>query len=324
MADGPRRALTRVQRTEASATRRPQPSRPAAPSQTEGVRSLQRALGNRGVGAMLQGSQTQARTSVQRSPADVYTLVGSFQGRLRAGPGIDAAALQILSEISQFASKFTDPETRQELANRAGTILADWAADTDLSPATRKEAERILKPLMTVPPQPAAAPQPTATPAQKPTTPATAPNAAPKVVAKPATPPAAANGPATAAAPPPTAAATTVALTAAMRAVDVLNHIAAGRATASGLAVRWFESSLDKAGGYSTAYNLGKGSKWEIHVHRTKTGVPWTCTVQQAVAVGNTGATRGMELDWKKLDALGIPAKHDPRTLRKANAWGPV
>src|SRR5438046_3076425 len=125
MAIGGRRIAKLAERSERPATQRARPTRQAAASPADGVRSLQRKLGNRAVGAMVQGGPAPGRTVVQRTPDDVYRLVYSFQGRLKKGPGIDAAALQILNEITQFASRFTDQETRQELANRAGMILAD-------------------------------------------------------------------------------------------------------------------------------------------------------------------------------------------------------
>jgi hypothetical protein len=275
------------------------------------VLAMQRTIGNSAVQRLVERGSIRPGL-IQRTPDDVYRLIFSFQGRLRKGPGIDAAALQILTEITQFHAHFTDQPTRAELATRARMILADWNADPDLQPETKKEAQRVLTPLQTPPPQqPAAVAAPAAKAAPTPATQSAPTQTAPaKAVAAPQGAPQA-------------AAKTPTALTKTMKAFEVHNCLAGGTATATGLQVKWYETNDDKSKKqFSTAYNVGKDTNWEIHVHRkNNNGQPVAVTVQQKAAVGNTGATRGMELDASKLDALGIPKNHDPRKAQGYNQW---
>jgi hypothetical protein len=179
-------------------------------------------------------------------------------------------------------------------------ILTDWRTDPDLAAAMKTEAERALTPLLTVPVQ-AANPAPTArTPAAN-----AAPIQAPVANAAPAA---------------------KVELTKDMAAVEVLRLVLGGNATGK-LSVKWYVSSFDVQHGkgcYSTAYNVGQNSIWELHVHREKNGKPWNSTMQKTAAVGNKGATRSMEIpdhQFGRLTELGIPSNHDPRTTVKEKVW---
>lgn len=70
----------------------------------------------------------------------------------------------------------------------------------------------------------------------------------------------------------------------------------------------------EKEGGYSTAYNAGKDSRWEIHCHRKAKGAIVACTVQAKSTVGDKNVTRGIPLDSPdtKLARIGIPKNHGP------------
>jgi hypothetical protein len=262
---------------------------------------------------------------VQRLVKDVDLLVYRLQGRLRSKGSNDAVVAEMLQEITALAAQFQDVDTRTELAKRAKMMLDEWAVDDTISPATMDEARRVLTPL-TVVQAPAAAPAPVVAPpaAAAALPPVAAPPRAAAPAAVVAPPPAA-----VAAAPPPggqvaAAAAAPVQLTEDMRAVDVLKAVEGRRARAVGLQTKWYQSNDDKGKAFSTAYNLGRDSNWEIHVHRNAKGKATVCTFQAANAVGNKAATRGMPLnDMSRLAALGIPDPHDPRE-QTYNRWGPL
>lgn len=263
---------------------------------------LQRSAGNRAV-AQLLGT---AVPVVQRDDEEVYTLIHHLQGRLGSGAQNNAVVAAMLTEITAVANRPQPQQTRELLKSRVASIRDDLLTAEGLTPQTAAAIRTALDPIVSTgrPAQAApalppglAAPQQGAQPtAPRPTTPAVA------------------------------AAATSVALTKQMRAVDVLKAVEARQATVTGLQSKWFVSSIDRDKGkncYSTAYNLGQGSKWEIHVHRRANGAGWVCTFQNAVAVGNTDATRGMPLDdMTKLEKLGIPKNHDPKKSHAMNRWG--
>jgi hypothetical protein len=268
------------------------------------VTALQAHVGNRVVSRLVTRESAQGSV-LQRSVDDVHRFIHGLQGRLRAGPGYDAAVIRMLADVEAFALQHQDAESKAELAHRAGMMRDGWMADSDLAKDTKVEVKRILDPIVRAPVAQAVA---------VPSTPAAA------AAVATGSPNPKASSPSNA--PTPTAP-TRIVLTKAMRAVDVLKAVESGTASAVGLQCQWFESSMDKNGGYSTAYNLGQGSNWEIHVHRHKNGRGWVCTFQAKASVGNTNATRGMPLDnMDKLLALGVPKDHDPRKQLVKKKWG--
>lgn len=231
--------------------------------------SLQGNIGNAAVVGMLaRGGPGLAAVTVQRSPEDVFRLIGAFQGRLAKGPGFEAAALQILTEFEDFAKKGNDPDTRAELRTRA-TLMKESLLSEPVSVPTRKRIYDVLSKLAD-----------------------TGGPAAPVTLDKDS------------------------------KAHEVLAALEEGSARLHGLRTKWYVSSFDKRGGYSTAYSLGQECSWEIHAHRKANQAAETFSVQQTITVGTAQKSQRWVSDVSKLEAVGIPKLHRPAQAK--NLWAPM
>lgn len=234
--------------------------------------------------------------TLQRSPDDVHTFVHQINTAVPWGTKEEGRAVfDIVRGMKDFAmdeAAAHDDATKLELVQRAKGLLAHFA----VNPLSKGFHDRVMKALNQV----LKASLPAVAPIAPQPAPATGPNLS--------IPTAAPNTPAS-------LAPVTVELKAELKAIDVHNALAGEKATVGYIAWSWYKTTYDKnKGGYSTAYNAGKDSLWEIHCHRTAKGAIDVCTVQSKATVGNKDVTRGIPLHSAdmKLAKIGIPKKHLP------------